>query len=52
MCTLVGFRWCFALDGNEDELEVGKETGIEPVVFSGSMRFLLGDTTGVRHQHG
>lgn len=35
------FRWCFWVDGGEDESEVGEEGGVEPVVLRGGLAVVL-----------
>ena len=41
MFTLVVFAGVFELDGDEDELEVGEEGGVEPVVAGGGLAVVL-----------
>ena len=42
MFTLVGFLAVFfQVDGDEDELEVGEEGGVEPVVAGGGLAVVL-----------
>lgn len=41
MFTLFGFAGVFELDGDEGELEVGEEGGVEPVVAGGGLAVVL-----------
>ena len=41
MFALVGFAGVFELDGDEDELEVGEEGLVEPVVAGGGLAVVL-----------